>query len=462
MKKTASLLLRFGLLMAAVFVLMSCSFLNVLPKKSNPAGPGQPAGANGGDPSIQASSDKTVLLPDTSAGLVNLKAYHAVLQIEATGSLDGKPFKSNTRVEITRSGSGDFDNQVLSTGGGSTVRLMTLGGAYYRWTGTNSTCRGSIDPPAEDEVIEPAALLLPLGAASRVGVDTVNQITAVHYRFDQSALPHFKSTGGVSGEVWVAENGGYVLRYHLDATAPQKLTGKGLEVSQTYQYELTPDSPPPALPKDCAPVPVDMPVIDGAQNITYAGGQVVFDTSSKPGTVIDFYEQKLPALGWKPEKAAPSGEITLPIYYDFNNGGLRLTVYLSTGEEQSTAVTLIVANAAAQAADAPHPTQVSTKPAGPLPTIDPANSGLPSNVPLYPGATSLMQAGGAVMFTSTDPWQDVAGYYRKQLPALDWTAGSEQPVENGISMIWNRGDQMLILTIITQDGQTQIVVSLPQ
>jgi len=284
----------------------------------------------------------------------------------------------------------------------------------------------------------------------------------VHYRFDQLALPHFRSVGDVSGDVWVAENGGYVLRYSLTAAAPQKSSGKGLEVSQTYRYELTPDSPAPTLPKGCAPVPVDLPVVDGAQNVNRAGGLVTFDTASKPRAVIDFYEQKLPALGWKAEKAGPAGEVSLPVFYDFTNGGLRLTVNLTTNEDQTTAVALVVVDAAAQAAEAPHPTQAPSGPDYPLPTIDPAQSGLPSNVPLYPGATSLIQAGSAVMFISTDPWEDVAGYYRKQLEGLGWAAESEQSLENGVSMIWNQDGKMLILTILVEDDQTQIIVSLPK
>ncbi len=393
---------------------------------------------------------------------MNLKAYHAILQIGAAGSLDGQPFERSTRIEITRAGSGDFDSQIQSTGAQSALRLLALNGAYYRWAGTKPTCQGSIDPPADDEVIEPAALLPPLGAASRMGVETVNQVSAVHYQFDQSALPRFKSTGDVSGDVWVAENGGYVLRYHLAVTAPQKPSGQGLEVSQTYEYELTPGSAALDLPPGCAQVPVDLPVIDGAQNINRAGNLVTFDTAAKPQAIIDFYQQKLPPLGWKAETAAPTGEVPLPVYFDFSKGGLRLTVDLTVNEDQTTAVALIVVDVAAQAAEAPHPTQAPTKPAGPLPTIDPAKSGLPSNVPLYPGATDLLQAGGAVMFASADAWQDVAGYYREQLSALGWVPESEQPMGNGVTMILNQGDQMLILNIIAEDGQTQVIVSLPK
>jgi len=66
------------------------------------------------------------------------------------------------------------------------------------------------------------------------------------------------------------------------------------------------------------------------------------------------------------------------------------------------------------------------------------------------------------MFISTDPWEDVAGYYRKQLEGLGWAAESEQSLENGVSMVWNQDGKMLILTILVEDDQTQIIVSLPK
>lgn len=462
MKPNASLRLRVGLLLAAAFAALACVLPGALLKNAGSAGADQPGAAQTSAPSGQASGGKTAVLPDASAGLADLKTYHALLQIEAAGSLDGQPFRRSTRIEITRAGSGDFDSQVQSTDSKTALRLLGLGGAYYRWSGASPACHGSADPPDEDEVIEPAALLPPLGAASRVGVESVNQVSAVHYRFDQTALPHFKAAVDVTGEAWVAENGGYLLRYTLKVAAPQKLSGKGLEVSQTYTYELTPDSPAIAQPQDCAPVPVELPVLDGATNLNRTGGLVTFDTSAEPRAVIDFYEQKLPALGWKAEAAGPEGVVTVPVFYDFSKGGLRLTVDLSANEDKTTAVALMVVDAAAQAAAAPHPTQTPSKPEKPLPTIDPAKSGLPDKVPLYPGSTNLLEAGGAVMFNSSDSWQDVAAYYRKELKAEGWTAGDEFAQENGVTMMWKQGDTTLVVNVLSADGQTQIVVSQTQ
>ena len=138
-----------------------------------------------------------------------------------------------------------------------------------------------------------------------------------------------------------------------------------------------------------------------------------------------FYEQKLPALGWKTETAGPANEVKLPVFYDFTQGALRLTVSLSANEDLKTAVALMVVNTAAQATAAPLPTLTPSLPSTLLPTIDPAKSGLQANVPLYPGATDLLQAGGAVMFKSAYLLQDVATYYHNELEVQGWTAFDE-------------------------------------
>jgi hypothetical protein len=449
--------LRVGLLLATVLMLLACGAPDVVPTIAGGTPGETPAATKAAAPSEQTSSGKAAVLPDSSAGLEDLKAYHAELQIKAVGSLDGQPFKRSTRVEITRAASGDFDNRIQSTDDKASLRLLALGGAYYRWSGEKSACQGSADPPGEDEVIEPAAMLLPLGEANRVGVETVNQVSAVHYRFDQSALPRFKTTGDTSGDVWVAEKGGYVLRYSLTAAGPQESSGKGLEVSQSYQYELIPDSPAPALPDGCAPVPMDLPVVDGARNVNRTGGLVTFDTGSNPRGVIDFYEQKLPGLGWKAETAGPAGEVSLPVYYDFTNGGLRLTLDLATNEDQTTAVALVIVDAAAQAAEPPHPTQTPSGPDGPLPTIDPAQSGLPGDIPLYPGATGLMNSGSFIAFTASDPLDTVADFYRKQMPENGWTITDENNPTDTVILALEKNGRKKFLTLTAQDKQVQVM-----
>ena len=241
------------------------------------------------------------MLPNPSAGLADLKAYHAVIQVDAVGKLDGQPFKRHTQVEITRTSSGDFDNQIRLDSSGRFVRLVSLNSAYYRWYSEKAACQGSVDPPIEDEVIEPAALLLPVGSASRVGVETIGKVSSVHYRFDKTGLPYFKTTGSIAGDFWIAENGGYVVKYILKAGASQNPPAKGLDVAQTYTYELTPGGDALGLPKGCAVVPADLPVITGAQNVARTSGLVTYQTSATPRAVFDFYSQKLAGLGWKSE-----------------------------------------------------------------------------------------------------------------------------------------------------------------
>jgi hypothetical protein len=408
----------------------------------------------------QPAPDKTAVLADSSAGLAGLMNYHAVVTIESSGSLDGQPLQRGTKVELTRSGNGTIDNRIQTNGGKTSTRLLALDGAFYRWFGSEKDCQGSMNPPGENEVIEPAALLLPLATAERVGVEMTNTIPSVHYRFDQSALPRLETTGTVSGEVWIAEEGGYVVRYQLSILAPKNSTGKGLEVSQTYAYDLTPISTQPSLPAGCAAVPVDLPTIDGAQNVSRASGLVSFDTSAKPAVVKEFYAERLPTLGWKAETIGPKEAVKPPVYFDYTQATLRLTVYLTLNSDQTTGVRLSVVDTTYQPERTPKPTQTPAGSPTPAPTIDPAKSGLPDNVPLYPGATSLQSGGNSVMFLSSDAWEDVAAFYRKELPARGWSDPKETGYDDGVSIIWTQENTMLILNITQSGTGSTIAVSL--
>jgi hypothetical protein len=309
-------------------------------------------------------------------------------------------------------------------------------------------------------VIEPATLLLPLGTAERVGNEITNTIPSIHYRFDQSAFPGVKPTSTVSGEVWIAEEGGYVVRYLLDIFAPEKSTGKGLEVNQAYTYDLNPTSMQPTLPEGCATVPGDLPVMEGAQNVSRVSGLVSFDTSAKPAEVKEFYSQRLPALQWKAETIGPKEAVNTPVYFDYTQGTLRLTVYLFSNPDQTTGVRLSVVDTAYQPERTPKLTQTPVGSPTPAPTIDAEKSGLPANMPLYPGATSLQSVGNSFMFLSSDFWEEVAAFYRKELPARGWTNSSEQDFDDGVSIIWTQENTMLVLNITKSGAETAVNISL--
>jgi len=452
--------------MIIAFTAASCALPSTLQETDRgPSGAAtQVVGSVTQSPSNGAPTSKpgsaAAVLPNPSAGLAALKTYHAVIRVDAVGKLDGQPFERHTQVEITRTSSGDFDSQTRLASDGRFARLVSLNGAYYRWSGEKATCQGSVDPPIEEEVIEPAALLLPVGSASRVGVETIGKVSSVHYRFDKSGLPYFKTTGTIAGDVWIAENGGYVVKYVLQAGASQKPPAQGLDVAQTYTYELTPGGDALGLPKGCAAVPVDLPVITGAQNVVRSSGLVTYQTSATPRAVFDFYSQKLTGLGWKSEMIAPTGEIKLPYFVSYTRDNLRLTLILSDNEDKSLGVEMLLVDLAAQpkpAATQAAPTAVKTP--KPEPTINPAQSGLPAGVPLYPGATSLIKAGEAVMFSAAGPWKDVAAYYKTQMTANGWSITNEYPIQDGTAQMWQKGGVTIMVMIMADADKTRVMVT---
>ena len=445
------------LLLTAAFTAFACALpaaVQAPPRETSPT----PSAPNS-TPSGKAGAGEAVL-PNPSAGLAELKAYYAIIRVDATGKLDGQPFERHTQIAITRASNGDFDSQTQLAGSGPSARLLALDGAFYRWSGEKPACEGSVDPPAEDELIEPAGLMLPVGSASRVGVETVGEVSSVHYRFDQTGLTHFKANGPITGDLWIAESGGYVVKYILQAGAPPTAPATGLDVAQTYTYELPPGGAAPGLPEGCSRVPVDLPVISGAQNVARGAGLVTYTTGSTPRAVFDFYTQKLPGLGWKSEISVPEGEIKLPYFIQFSRDQLRLTLNLSANEDNSLGVELAQVDLSALP-EAPPP-EASPTPAGtptPEPTANPAESGLPSGVPLYPGATGLFKTSGAVMFTSPDPMKDVAAFYKEQLTTNGWTNLDEVSIPDGTNQTWQKGDTLIMVTIMEKDGKILVVVT---
>ena len=104
-----------------------------------------------------------------------------------------------------------------------------------------------------------------------------------------------------TGEVWVAEKGGYVVKYLLTTKATADYFGNATEGTLTWDYELTNLNKPVTikLPADCPPGLVDAPQLPDATNVVSMPGALTFDTSMGLADVAAFYEKQLPALGWK-------------------------------------------------------------------------------------------------------------------------------------------------------------------
>lgn len=409
------------------------------------------------------------LLADPIMGLDQLEGYRASLRQDILGTLDGQPYERHVRVELSRQpASGDYDyvNEVASSDAKpAMIKMVALGKAYYRWPTAESACQGSTGAPVEGTLVEPASLLLPVRSAEMAGKEIVNGIPAAHYRFDQDSLPITKNAYQVSGEVWIADPGGYVVKYLLNAAQPGKITGKGLEASQTWTYEVNRLKAGQGieLPEGCEAVPMEVPALEGAHNVTYSGGRLNFTSTASSQQIVDFYMKELPALGWALSTKISGGELPARILLEFTRKNQHLTLYHTENDEGSRDTDLLISNIQEVAPAAQQ--QATETPAGEptsAPTIDPATSGLPEDIPLYPGAIGLMKTNEIIMFSSTDALNEVAGFYRKQMPENGWTLQSESSPSGTVILFWQKKSVTKIITLVAVDKLTQVVITTQQ
>jgi hypothetical protein len=445
-------------LITLLLITLSCSLTSRIQQYAQELSPGANTTTKTGD-----------LLLKPAIGLDQLPGYKVTLKQDLAGTLDGQPYERHNVYELSKqpgSGAFDYSNTVSGTDTRSfSLRFISLDGAFYQWEQSQSDCQGSNTSPTDNPVTEPASLLIPVNNGDFVGKEKVNGIDSSHYTFDRGSLPLGKGSENVTGELWIADDGGYVIKYLLNVALPEKITGKDLEIAQTwvYQLELLDQTDAVSLPAGCRPVPVEITPLEGSTNITYASGSLSFGTSSGAGEVVDFYNNQLSTLGWQPPENKPGTKITAPFLMDFRKGNQVLTLLLSKTEDNPLNVELQVSSIPeVNAKSEPGLDSTPTGEPGPEPTIDPAESGLPEDIPLYPGSTGLMKTSEVVMFITPDQIDLVTSYYRQQLISNEWTLTNDISVANTVTQMWSKNNTEMTISFVLEDGKTRIVISLPK
>jgi hypothetical protein len=439
------------ILAAAAWILLSCSLS--LPFTSSSPSTG---GGSGGS------------LQDPAVGLSDLAGYHASLSQDVTGTLKGAAFERHMKLELTRApATGDYDFSLAIQGSdepAAFLRVIGLGPATYAWDSPDGQCAGEYDEQPAEKLIDPTAMLSPVSKAAKVGNEPINGIPATHYRFDQNALPWADPKPKVAGEIWIANTGGYVVKYLLNVSAPSKPDPNGAQVAQTWDYEVggTDGSASVALPKGCLEVLTDVPVMADARSLIRANGMTDFVTASTARQVLDFYSQKLPALGWKSDKELPPGDIPLPFAASFTNGSRQISLHLAEAKPSGVDVTFLLLGAAGSSA-ANEPTAMPGLPTptrGAAPTVPISESGLPADIPLYPGATGLTKISTeAVEFFTTDAPAKVDQFYQQQMPAQKWTLLSSTKQGESIIQVWQKDNRVATIAIVPQGSQTAVMIT---
>jgi hypothetical protein len=249
-------------------------------------------------------------------------------------------------------------------------------------------------------------------------------------------------------------------------SAPSKPDRIGAQVAQTWDYEVggTDGSASVALPKGCLEVLRDVPVMADARSLIRANGMTDFVTASTARQVLDFYSQKLPALGWKSDKELPPGDIPLPFAASFTNGSRQISLHLAEAKPSGVDVTFLLLGAAGSSA-ANEPTAMPGLPTptrGAAPTVPISESGLPADIPLYPGATGLTSlTAEMVQFQTGDTAEKVAQWYQEQMPLQQWTLVNSMKQGTTIIQLWSKNNRAVTITVMPQGDKTAVMIAFP-
>jgi hypothetical protein len=243
-------------------------------------------------------------LPDPRIGLADLSSYRATLKISFDGKEQGQPAQWTRTYALLSSTEPRARLWTMESTQDSArdepVARAEAEGAAYEISSTGRCTARAVDPasPVASQ-LEPARTLKGLFGAAAAGHEALEGIEAEHYTFDERALL-LTGLAKSSGEVWVATEGGHVLRYIETTTAAEKFFGEGIEGKLEFDYELTEINQPLTieLPPGCPPGLVVAPTMADAANVLSTPGELRYESASSIADVLAFYDKELPAVGW--------------------------------------------------------------------------------------------------------------------------------------------------------------------
>ena len=239
-------------------------------------------------------------LLDPTIGLADQAGYVATLTTTFEGTVAGEPVSVSTTATL-RVGPAGRELTLERAPDGPTSWRAELKGASYVKEGdgpciaASTTVGGSLA-----QLSELAAELPPLFGASEAVSETVDDVPARRHTFDEASLL-LATPAEASGDAWVAESDGRVLRYRSHVDAGPELLGDGVTGSRSVDYVLSTPERPPAigLPADCPPM-VDAPVLDDATDVVRRPGILAFRSTMAVAKAARSYTRQLRDKGWKP------------------------------------------------------------------------------------------------------------------------------------------------------------------
>ncbi len=315
---------------------------------TDPGSTGAPSAGDdaGGTPVTFGSGD--VQLADPSIGLDSLAASRATLTVTFDGTRAGaaEQWTQSEEAVVTREPRRTQFTSERTGSGAFSLFNLTAGGVLYtrNAAGECAVALAMADAEATDDDFaqhsHPVDLLPALIGGVEAGTETIGTVETVHYTFDERALglaPPVTATA----DVWVAQAGGYVVRYSLviDGASPYLGVGATGRYTIDYEQEALATAPDVTVPSDCPPGLVEVPPPADATEVVNHPGLQTLTTAGTPAEAHAWYEGQLSAAGWS--------AVTAPLIADgaelltYTRPGERLTVSLTAADNGTSVIVLL-------------------------------------------------------------------------------------------------------------------------
>ena len=303
-------------------------------------------------PSSGGTDDKPLSLNDRQAGLDKLKSYRAKWQMDWKATEGGSAQSSSWlwTEEYSSDPKGLHWTMSLTDSQdknkNQNMEWWQIGDTTFMLTKDASGKGQCISFSSSDQASQmQKGLFNPssLGGvkdAKFVRAETVNGIKTRYYKYDEKSVT-LAGAAKVSGEMWVAIDGGYVVKEVTNWSGVAGLFGAGSNKGDgKWTWEITDANANITIkaPENCGGEASSFPIMKDATDKSTFGDMLTYKTPSKLADVVKFYQTQMPAAGWKAQ-----GEATITDQFaqmQFAKDGKTAQVMISV-ESGKTNVTIV-------------------------------------------------------------------------------------------------------------------------
>jgi len=255
----------------------------------------------GGEETEEKEEEEEISLSSITSGLQSLDSYRGHFKMTFDGAAEGEAehWVYEMDTEYVRD---PFAQRVVIRGTDAEegLEIVQVGDRQYLVfeEGQCMSTSASEDDVMDTEIFTPEDVIGGLEDARRVRPDErVNGIPCRHYTFDEAAVV-WAGFAHAEGEVWVAVDGDYVVRYTLRADGKNPTTGDEGHIEWEYEVRDVNVSITIEPPPGCEVAEGEFPIMPDATDMATMGGMTTYTSASSFDDVLAFYQEQMQASGW--------------------------------------------------------------------------------------------------------------------------------------------------------------------